>query len=147
MAYRGELPEEKLDLAENEQDKLDAAKEAALDAVAKDVAKGKDSGKSKEVSKEPATRQDKGKSSKDKDNADAQAKADDRDKAVAIKPGVVPNVVGKSVRRAMEAFMNQGVMPVVKGEGQTVIKQEPKPGAPLAANGKTEYVLWLSDGQ
>lgn len=147
LAYRGELPEEKLDLAENEQDKLDAAKEAALDAVAKDVAKGKDSGKSKEVSKEPATRQDKGKSSKDKDNADAQAKADDRDKAVAIKPGVVPNVVGKSVRRAMEAFMNQGVMPVVKGEGQTVARQEPKPGAPLAAGSKTEYVLWLSDGQ
>ena len=149
LAYRGELPEEKLDLAENEQDKLDAAKEAALDAVSKDVAKGKESGKNKEASKDQAKGEDKGKSSKDKDNGKAaeQAKADEKDKAVAVKPGVVPNVVGKSVRRAMEAFMNQGVMPVVKGEGQTVSKQEPKPGTPLAANGKTEYVLWLSDGQ
>ena len=146
LAYRGELPEEKLDLAENEQDKLEAVKEAALDAVAKDAARGKEkTGNGKEPQKQAASGKDKA-AAEVKNNG--QAKNDGVGKeTVAAKPGVVPNVVGKSVRRAMEAFMSQGVMPVVKGEGQTVTRQEPKPGAPLSANSKTEYVLWLSDDQ
>ena len=146
LAYRGELPEEKLDLAENEQDKLEAVKEAALDAVAKDAARGKEkTGNGKEPQKQAASGKDKA-AAEVKNNG--QAKNDGAGKeTAAAKPGVVPNVVGKSVRRAMEAFMSQGVMPVVKGEGQTVTRQEPKPGAPLSANSKTEYVLWLSDDQ
>ena len=67
------------------------------------------------------------------------------EKDAAAKPGVVPNVVGKSVRRAMEAFMRQGVMPVVKGQGEVVLRQEPKAGTPLTADSKLEYVLWLSE--
>ena len=147
LAYRGELPEEKLDLAENEQDKLDAVKDTARAASGKDKSRNKDKEKTPEKAKALVaagkdTAEDPVDSGKDETVANDRGAGD---KAVTAKPGVVPNVVGKSVRRAMEAFINQGVMPVVKGEGQTVLRQEPKPGTPLAANSKTEYVLWLSE--
>lgn len=143
LAYRGELPEEKLDLAENEQNKLDAVKDTARAASGKDKSRNKDKEKAPEKAKaEVAGGKD---VTKNKDDDGKGKGGEDKDTAVAAKPGVVPNVVGKSVRRAMEAFINQGVMPVVKGEGQTVQRQEPQPGTPLAANSKTEYVLWLSE--
>ncbi len=155
LAYRGELPEEKLALAENELDKLNAAKDAALAASGKDKAgskdKGKDKGKTSESGKARVAAKDsagdKNSGGKDKGKAGAEnaESGKGKDAAVAVKPGVVPNVVGKSVRRAMEAFITQGVMPVVKGEGQTVLRQDPKPGTPLTANTKIEYVLWLSE--
>ncbi len=153
LAYRGELPEEKLDLAENEQDKLAAAEKTALAAAGKDKTRSKDAGKSAEAGKnQTSARKDTSGSksesgqgkSQDKGKADS-GKNSGADKEVAAKPGVVPNVVGKSVRRAMEAYLNQGVMPVLKGEGQIVTKQEPGPGTPLTVDSKIQYVLWLSE--
>ena len=170
LAYRGELPEEKLDMPGNEQNVLNVALallekdkarasnagedlEAGAEAAAPQAAPeksadaGKDTVKSKEKGKE------KGKSAaKEKSSASGAAKSNDGagktaavEKDAAAKPGVVPNVVGKSVRRAMEAFMRQGVMPVVKGQGEVVLRQEPKAGTPLTADSKLEYVLWLSE--
>lgn len=59
---------------------------------------------------------------------------------------VVPNVVGKSVRNAVELFARGGIVPVLKGEGQRVVRQSPEPGAQWPAGEATgEYVLWLSE--
>ncbi|MDR2696659.1 MAG: PASTA domain-containing protein, partial [Deltaproteobacteria bacterium] len=57
----------------------------------------------------------------------------------------VPDVVGKSVRMAVEAFAGRGVVPVIRGEGQKVVRQSPEAGAHWPAGREnTEYVLWLS---
>jgi len=59
--------------------------------------------------------------------------------------GQVPDVVGKSVRMAVEAFANRGIVPVIKGEGQRVVRQSPEAGAHWPADlENAEYVLWLS---
>ena len=58
----------------------------------------------------------------------------------------VPDVMGKSVRRAVEMFAQQGLVPVIKGEGAWVIRQSPEPGAPWnRESGIKECVLWLSE--
>ncbi|MDR0239966.1 MAG: PASTA domain-containing protein [Deltaproteobacteria bacterium] len=57
----------------------------------------------------------------------------------------VPDVVGKSVRMAVEAFASRGIVPVIRGEGQKVVRQSPEAGTHWPANQeKTECVLWLS---
>ncbi len=58
---------------------------------------------------------------------------------------VVPNVVGKTVRNAVELFARGGIVPVLRGDGQRVVQQSPKAGTawPLDANG--EYYLQLSE--
>jgi cell division protein FtsI (penicillin-binding protein 3) len=57
----------------------------------------------------------------------------------------VPDVVGKSVRMAVEAFAGRGIVPVVKGEGQKVVRQSPEAGTHWPADQENaEYVLWLS---
>lgn len=59
---------------------------------------------------------------------------------------VVPNVVGKSVRNAVELFARGGIVPILKGEGQHVIKQSPAPGAAWPEQEKDgTYILWLSE--
>ena len=58
---------------------------------------------------------------------------------------VVPNVVGKSVRNAVELFARGGIVPVLKGEGQRVVRQSPEPGAQWPKEKAGEYVLWLSE--
>lgn len=59
---------------------------------------------------------------------------------------VVPNVVGKSVRNAVELFARGGIVPILKGEGQHVIRQSPAPGAAWPTEDRNgEYVLWLSE--
>lgn len=64
--------------------------------------------------------------------------------------GVVPDVVGKSVRRAVELFAQQGLVPVIRGEGARVVRQSPPAGVSFK-NGNTgkdpatECVLWLSE--
>lgn len=61
-------------------------------------------------------------------------------------PRGVPNVVGKSVRRAVEVFARQGMVPVLKGAGQTVIRQTPEPGAQWPADQPSgQCILWLSE--
>ena len=60
-------------------------------------------------------------------------------------PGVVPDVVGKSVRRAVEMFARQGMVPVIRGAGDVVVKQEPAAGASLKAADAPPCVIWLSE--
>ncbi len=124
LAYRGELPEEKLELAENEQDVISEGTQVAL-AAKEHNGKTETSEVLDRLLPMP----------KETRNAEIDQTA----------PGITPNVVGKSVRRAVEAFLSQGIMPVVKGEGRTVAKQEPEAGTPLAANAEAKCVLWLTD--
>lgn len=59
---------------------------------------------------------------------------------------LVPNVVGKSVRNAVELFARGGIVPELKGTGRRVVKQTPEPGAQWPAEQKPgQYVLWLSE--
>lgn len=63
--------------------------------------------------------------------------------------GAVPDVVGQSVRRAVEMFARQGLVPEIRGDGSRVVRQEPDPG--LRWTGKEQAprdcVLWLSDNR
>ncbi|MEG2172581.1 MAG: penicillin-binding transpeptidase domain-containing protein [Desulfovibrionaceae bacterium] len=66
--------------------------------------------------------------------------------SVAKAAAVVPNVVGKSVRNAVELFARGGIVPILKGEGQHVVKQSPAPGAAWPTQERDDsYVLWLSE--
>lgn len=60
----------------------------------------------------------------------------------------VPDVVGKSVRRAVELFMLQGVVPEVRGEGSVVVRQSPVPGSTWPGGqgpDPVECILWISE--
>ena len=58
----------------------------------------------------------------------------------------VPDVMGKSVRNAVELFARAGVVPELKGSGSRVVKQTPAPGVAWPEEGKDiEYILWLSE--
>ena len=59
--------------------------------------------------------------------------------------GVVPNVVGQSVRRAVEMYARQGLIPEIKGDGPRVVRQVPESGVQWTQdNVPAECVLWLS---
>lgn len=63
---------------------------------------------------------------------------------------VIPDVRGKSVRSAMELFTQKGIVPRVRGNGQIIVRQEPKAGTPWSAAAgtdgkKTEFTLWLGE--
>ncbi len=61
---------------------------------------------------------------------------------------LVPNVVGKTVRNAVELFARGGIVPILKGQGQRVIRQSPKAGTVWPkddATQKVEYILQLSE--
>ena len=58
---------------------------------------------------------------------------------------VVPNVIGCSVRNAVENFMRLGITPTIKGQGFTVVKQSPEPGASFKDISSAECILWLSE--
>ncbi len=63
-------------------------------------------------------------------------------------PEVVPNVVGKTVRNAVELFARGGIVPILKGHGQRVISQTPKAGSRWPKDGdnkNSQYVLQLSE--
>jgi cell division protein FtsI (penicillin-binding protein 3) len=70
---------------------------------------------------------------------------------VSLRPGdvagaAVPDVVGKSVRRAVELFVLRGIVPEVRGEGSTVVRQSPAPGAQWpGSDADQECVLWISE--
>ncbi|UZP67290.1 penicillin-binding transpeptidase domain-containing protein [Desulfovibrio mangrovi] len=57
----------------------------------------------------------------------------------------VPDVRGKSLRWAVEAFARKGIIPTLQGEGLFVKKQSPQPGTPWSKNGSQKYILWLSE--
>ncbi len=61
--------------------------------------------------------------------------------------GSVPDVIGQSVRRAVEMFARQGLVPVIRGEGVRVVRQEPNPGVRWTGKDQAprECVLWLSE--
>ncbi len=58
---------------------------------------------------------------------------------------VVPNVVGKTVRNAVELFARGGIVPILRGEGQRVIRQFPAAGSAWPEKKSTEYYLQLSE--
>ncbi|EGB14846.1 Peptidoglycan glycosyltransferase [Pseudodesulfovibrio mercurii] len=63
--------------------------------------------------------------------------------------GKVPDVAGMPVRRALETLVRMGIVPVIKGQGMTVKRQEPAAGQPWPGNRAKEgtddvFVLWLS---
>ena len=59
--------------------------------------------------------------------------------------GIVPNVVGQSVRRAVEMYARQGLVPVIRGDGPRVVRQMPEPGVRWTQdNTPDECILWLS---
>ncbi|MDR2821086.1 MAG: PASTA domain-containing protein [Desulfovibrio sp.] len=65
---------------------------------------------------------------------------------LAKAPERVPDVMGKSVRSAVELFARAGVVPELKGTGSRVVRQSPQAGSSWAEEGKdTEYILWLSE--
>lgn len=75
-----------------------------------------------------------------------RAVADGSRNSAARPAAVVPNVVGKSVRNAVELFARGGIVPILKGDGQRVVRQQPEPGSKWPAGEKTgEYILWLSE--
>lgn len=58
----------------------------------------------------------------------------------------VPDVMGKTVRNAVELFARAGVVPELKGTGSRVVRQSPTPGTAWPDESKhTEYILWLSE--
>jgi cell division protein FtsI (penicillin-binding protein 3) len=59
--------------------------------------------------------------------------------------GVVPDVRGMSVRSAVELFAREAIMPVLKGQGSTVVRQSPAPGTRWSYQPDTQYVLWLEE--
>ena len=67
--------------------------------------------------------------------------------ASGARGNTVPAVVGHSVRKAVEAFAQRGIVPEIRGEGPTVIRQSPDAGLPVKAAeaSKQQYVIWLGD--
>ena len=58
----------------------------------------------------------------------------------------VPDVMGKSVRNAVELFARAGVVPELKGSGSRVVRQSPPAGAAWPQEGMSvNYILWLSE--
>lgn len=55
----------------------------------------------------------------------------------------VPDVVGMSLRKAMEIFVFKNVMPKVMGNGQFVIRQSPPAGSTWQDSG--DFTFWLSE--
>lgn len=59
---------------------------------------------------------------------------------------VVPDVLGKSVRNAVELFARAGIVPELKGSGNRVIRQSPPAGTAWPRKDKkANYILWLSE--
>ncbi len=56
---------------------------------------------------------------------------------------VVPNVMGMSLRKAMEIFVFKGVMPKIMGNGQFVVQQSPPAGS--AWHDSSDFTFWLSE--
>ncbi|WP_092116915.1 penicillin-binding transpeptidase domain-containing protein [Desulfonatronum thiosulfatophilum] len=55
---------------------------------------------------------------------------------------MVPNLLGLSVRRAVEQLRGYGVMPVIEGGGGIVARQSPEPGQPWTMP-ERQLTLWL----
>lgn len=69
----------------------------------------------------------------------------DVSKTALADDSAVPDVRGRSLRWAVEAFARKGIIPTVKGDGLFVKKQSPQPGSPWPREGSQKYILWLSE--
>jgi cell division protein FtsI (penicillin-binding protein 3) len=62
----------------------------------------------------------------------------------------VPNLMGLSVRRALEVLGKRGIVPSLKGGGMEITNQKPAPGEPWPDGGPTAkdggFILWLGQG-
>lgn len=56
----------------------------------------------------------------------------------------VPDVMGKSLRNAIELFARAGIVPELKGTGSRVVRQSPPAGSPWPDK-TVPYILWLSE--
>lgn len=63
----------------------------------------------------------------------------------------VPNLMGLSVRRALEVLGKRGIVPTLKGGGMEITNQKPAPGEPWPEGGSAAkdggFVLWLGHGE
>ena len=57
----------------------------------------------------------------------------------------VPDVMGKTVRNAVELFARAGVVPELKGSGSRVVKQSPLPGTAWPEDDRGGIYPWLSE--
>ncbi len=79
------------------------------------------------------------------DGAEVRGEVTDATQAAAVTSGIPP-VVGLSLRRAVETLAHKGIVPVIKGSGNIIVRQTPAPGSPLPPDpSKAEFVLWLGD--
>ena len=148
MAYKGELPDPEA-LAENEvESTVSTALAKTNQASANSTFDAEQENAVVEKEEKPATEA----LASSQEIMVAAVKGPDEKskqvKAVQVSsgPGVVPNVVGSSVRSAVEDLMRLGLKPVIKGAGYTVLKQKPEPGATVPANGsEVECILWLTE--
>lgn len=65
-----------------------------------------------------------------------------------ISENSVPDIRGMPVRRALELLVKMGIVPVLKGQGMTIERQEPPAGQPWPSQTKggaeDVFILWLS---
>jgi len=66
-----------------------------------------------------------------------------------VTANTVPDIKGMPVRRALELLVRMGIVPVLKGQGMKVDRQEPAAGQPWPSGHNKEgaedvFVLWLS---
>lgn len=63
----------------------------------------------------------------------------------------VPNLMGLSVRRALEVLGKRGIVPSLKGGGMEITNQKPAPGEPWPEGGPQAkdggFILWLGQGE
>lgn len=65
-------------------------------------------------------------------------------RTAGVPEGSAPEVVGLTLRRAVEQFAAHGLVPQVRGSGAVVIQQSPAAGSPLSGNA-VECIVWLGE--
>jgi cell division protein FtsI (penicillin-binding protein 3) len=157
MAYQGQLPEEKPQpaVADARDVKTQPKSKAALAKLKQEEA----AKKREEAARKKQELAGKGKKGKSETRIAAAAGptvmgrgAEEVRREVTenvpaqVLPDGIPSVVGLSVRRAVENFAQRGMVPVIKGAGNTVVRQSPAAGAPLPGkSGPVECTLWLGE--
>lgn len=58
----------------------------------------------------------------------------------------VPDVSGLSVRQAVEIFTSSGFVPLIKGQGTNVVRQEPNAGSAWPKKPYAHCILWTDGG-
>ncbi len=70
-------------------------------------------------------------------------------KEIDVKQGIIPDVTNLSLRRAMEVYLELGIIPKIMGQGNIVVRQEPTSGTSLntgqGQNTQAQHKLYLGD--